>query len=461
MQTNQQLMEQKEKSPERKLKILLVNPPIRTWAKPNCFPTGIGLLHAFLEKLGYEVGILDVNGREDLRGDLTKTMEYIYDLPTYDVYGVGGLITTFSWVEDFLFSLPHYLAHKFNIVIGGALATTVPHLARIMFYRNNDALIRGDGELALVNYLQDLSMGTTQKSYEQVLTEDELNTLPYPRYMAWETFETYVNNPIGWLNVAKWEGGDKFRRSLGSMNIISARGCPYDCHFCASHYLTCGNLPRYRVRSVEEVCGEIAWLYDFHDIRYIHFNDELAFTASRIREFCDELELWELDSRVYWGGAFRIDKLTIDVLQQMWKNQCRHIGTGLESGSPEMLRRMNKKFNLETAALNIETAKEIGFDTQFTLIVGYPGETMQTLKETEDFLVENSLAPETVFFATAYPGTHLYNYAFEKKLITKKTELDYVRMLGEQGEAPLLNFTKALTNEDLETWAKHLKEVAK
>lgn len=444
-------------------RVLLINPPIRTWAKPNCFPSGLATVHAFAKIAGFNVDIWDINGDEALRGDMQAVERELRKMKPYDVYAIGGLITQIAWVEDFIWRLNQASSHYYGVVLGGALATTAPEICKNLFEINldtysaylHDALILGDGEVAFGRYLVDWRKGETKRIYSYVIDPccQEMESIPHPQYYEWATLETYIRNPIGWLNVEKWEGGERSREEMRSLNIITARGCPYNCHFCSSHYLTLGNPPYYRPYPLDYIMTEIEGLQEHFDIEYFHMNDELAFTPRRAMEFCQALKEMHLTD-IYWGGAVRLDKLAEANIHYMWWHGCRHLGTGIESGSPAMLKRMNKPMNLRRVLSNIRYAQKLDMDIQFTLLIGYPGETTATLKETYDFCESNGLTPEMVFFATAYPGTVLYELAKERKLITPENEWNYLRSLDEQGFAPVLNFTKLPTEE---LWAWHDK----
>ena len=131
--------------------------------------------------------------------------------------------------------------------------------------------------------------------------------------------------------------------------------------------------------------------------------------------------------------------MTEDLVVAMADAGCVLIGYGIESGSQKILDFVNKQVSVEQAkkALRL-TKKHLGWE-DCSFMIGYPGETKETIQETIDFCKELDLAPEVIFFLTPYPGTELYRMALEQGKI--KDEEEYILGLGEQGEKARVNFT--------------------
>jgi len=122
------------------------------------------------------------------------------------------------------------------------------------------------------------------------------------------------------------------------------------------------------------------------------------------------------------------------------------VGYGIESGSQKILDAMQKNVTVDQAKRAVRLTQKVFGDADCSFIIGYPGETEETIQETAAFCKELNLAPEVIFFATAYPGTPLYRYALEQGLI--RDEVEYISSLWEQGEQIAVNFTQ-WTDEDL------------
>lgn len=75
----------------KQMRIVLINPPIREWAKANCFPLGLGYIASVLLQEGHEVEILDINAYRCSKGKVEEKIREI----SYDLVGIGGIITTY------------------------------------------------------------------------------------------------------------------------------------------------------------------------------------------------------------------------------------------------------------------------------------------------------------------------------------------------------------------------------
>jgi radical SAM superfamily enzyme YgiQ (UPF0313 family) len=139
--------------------------------------------------------------------------------------------------------------------------------------------------------------------------------------------------------------------------------------------------------------------------------------------------------------------MTEDLVSTMAEAGCVLIGYGIESGSQRMLDFIKKKVTVEQAKQAIRLTKKYLGWADCSFMIGYPGETKETIQETVDFCKELDLAPEVIFFLTPYPGTELYELALAQGKI--KDEESYILGLSEQGEKVSVNFTD-FTNEELE-----------
>ncbi|MEW6188637.1 MAG: radical SAM protein, partial [Actinomycetota bacterium] len=321
--------------------VLLINPIVREWAEPNCVPSGIMYLSSVLREKGHQVDILDWNGHRYAQSELKEIVKA--NAGAYDLVGVGGIVTTYKPTKWVTSTIKKYHPHV-PVIVGGPLATSVPEI----LFRDMeiDIVCIGEGELTILDLMDNLGdlskvKGLAYRDGDEIRMNPprelirDLDSIPFPDYENLDTLEIYLKNPIGYLNRRKWVDG-KPVGEIKSVNIVSARGCPFSCNFCYSKYL--GSV--YRVRSVKNVVDEMEYVIEKFGCGYIHFTDELSFTKQRIHEFCDELKRRGI--KVIWGGAFRIDALDRESMERIREAGCRHIGCGIESFSPKILRAMNK-----------------------------------------------------------------------------------------------------------------------
>ncbi len=412
--------------------ILLINSVIRAFAPPNNPPLGLLYIAAVLEEAGHEVAICDLNALRWLHSDreywLRKYMRH------YDYIGLSGLIVTYQEqrrVLDFICQNLSGFGHPI-LISGGGLATSAPEFT----FANMpalDLLVLGEGEMTMLDIANgDLfADGTAYQDGRAVCHNDprplihDLDSLPFP---AWHLIDmemeaVYLKNPI-------WGGdaGNSSRigyKAKRSANMIVSRGCPYNCNFCASSIMGSA----YRMRSVDNVMAEIEALKARYAIDFVGFvDDNTTFNQKWLTQFCEAMIA--ADMGIKWGGSARVDALDPDILALMKRAGCEFLGFGFESASPEILANMNKKASPEKAATAIRQTREAGITANGTFIAGYPTETKDTLRETARFMKDNDCL-NSIFFATPYPGTVLYDEALPKILEKYETEDAYIKSLAD------------------------------
>ena len=426
----------------------MINPPIREWAKPNCFPSGLGYLSSVLLAAGYEVEVLDINGYRYSRQEVEARIE----ASDADVFGVGGLITVYGYIKWLTQVIKCYHPDK-RVIAGGSSASSIP---RTFLERTNaDIAVMGEGELTLPELMHALRDGANLKGVPGIWYKDEngeitanpsrhpikdLDTIPFP---AWDLFpmDIYLSNPVGAPNISKWNDGRSTNDTPVTMNVLPSRGCPYQCIYCYHDFMGA----KYRHRSARNILDEIVYLVDRYGVDYIHFtDDDFVIDPKHVMQFCDLLI--ESGLNIQWGSTGRANLMTEKLLAKMAEAGCVWIAYGIESGSQKMLNVIKKQVTIDQARKAIELARKYISQVDCSFMVGTPGETRETIMETVEFCKELDLAPEVIFFSTPYPGTELYDIARQRGII--EDEEAFVLSLWEQGEKISVNFSE-LPDEEL------------
>ncbi|MBN1832767.1 MAG: B12-binding domain-containing radical SAM protein [Deltaproteobacteria bacterium] len=424
------------------MKVLLINSPIRIDANPNCIPYGLATIAAVLRAQGFDVEIYDVNALRPLKEDISKSLKDM----TWDLVGLSGLITTYKF-QKWLIPELKAINSEAPVVSGGGLATSNSEL---LFNQTDvDITVIGEGEQTMLELCRAFKATGDLKEIPGIwfrqngnIVKNEvreniqnLNRMPFP---AWDLLpmQIYLANPI-WGDVANNSSGFRHDvRVTRSMNIISSRGCPFSCRFCY-HLFGRSN---YRFRSPQNVVDEIEILADRYEVDFVGFvDDNMMASERRLLEFCDLLE--DRRFHITWGCHGRVTSAKAEVLERMAKIGCVWIGYGIESGSQKILDAMNKKATVAQAKEAVINTRRAGIYPNTTFIFGYPGETLETIQETIDFKREMGLECGS-FFATPYPGTHLY----EQALAQIQNEESFIQRLGNANE-----FSINLTEFDDET----------
>ena len=431
------------------MKIMLINPPIREWAKPNVLPLGLGYIASALRNSGHSVEVMDINAYRWSRDEVEKKIK----TADFNVVGIGAIVTVYRYVKWLIGILKRDRPDK-KIMIGGSVGTSIPRI--ILEKTEADIVCKGEGEITVVELVNALQSGIDLKTVDGIWFKGQdgriiinrgrspikdLDNIPLP---AWDLFpmEIYLKNPVGAPNRNKWIDGNNDDDVPLSMNLNGTRGCPYKCIYCYHDFMGSG----YRHRSPKNIINEMRILYDQYGVRYFHFiDDEFCLKKSFMFDFCKELK-GEFNKNVSWGCAGRVNLMTEDLVAAMADSGCVLIGYGIESGSQKMLDIMKKGVTVQQAKDAIQLTKKYLGWADCSFMVGTPGENRKTIQETIEFCREVDLAPEVIFFTTPYPGTELYELALRQGKIGDEEE--YILNLGEQGEKIRVNFSE-LSDEEL------------
>lgn len=396
------------------MKILLIYPAFRTQSRSIYFPFGLAYVAAVLAKAGHTLQVLDLEGEGLTLGQAAERISHA----EFDLVGLGGMVTRYAQVKE-LVPLLRRRNSQAMIVAGNSGASTVPHL----YLRNAgvDVCVIGEGEQTMLELAQRLEQGKdwhdiaglawlegqeVRFSPSRLLLAD-LDELPYP---AWDLFpiERYVTSP-------------DHRQPHRTLDVVASRGCPFTCRFCYSIY---GH--KIRRRQPQKLLEEIDEITARYNLRHFGFVDDL-FTSDKkfVAEFCD-LKLAQ-DNHTIWSCLGRVDTLNREILQKMHDAGCRHIALGIESGSQHMLDAMKKNATVEENRQAVELCHAVGIKPHPSFIVGTPGETTETVRESVMFCKKLGLTT-TFHIMTPYPGSYFYIQALEQGLI--KDEDAFVSSLG-------------------------------
>lgn len=205
--------------------------------------------------------------------------------------------------------------------------------------------------------------------------------------------------------------------------IVTSRGCPAGCTFCIKHVSYQYSV---RLRSPEKIIEEL-WRLKSLGIHNIHMYADL-FTVNRdqVVELC-ELMIAE-DIQIKWTCNSRVDYVDEEMLQLMGEAGCWLISWGIESGNAQILKHVRKGANPDIAERALRWAKQAGIKNWGYFIIGLPGETEETIRETIDFAKKLPLDIALFHVAAPYPGTPFFFEVVENKWFRPGTRWEQVDM---------------------------------
>lgn len=375
------------------MRVLLVNPP-HPWGEGAPVTVSLPYLAAVLEKEGIETRILDLLVS---RYSLERLKEEVKD-SSPDIVGATSVTMTYPSASNVLKNVKK-IEPEITTVIGG------PHVTFMAEETLKEApwidfVVIGEGEYTLLELAKAVDEGDGFGSVKGIGYRDdgEVNfTSPRP------PIENLDELPIparGLLPLSKY-------RALGvNCNVITSRGCPWRCIFCAGPRMF-GRKMRYR--DPELVVDEL------EKVRDLGFNINIAddtFTLNHdhVYAILDEISRRGLD--IQWTAFSRVDTLSQDLLERMKEEGCTSLFFGVESGNQEILDTTRKGITLDEVKKAVEMTEEAGIHVISSYILGLPGETPETLKQTLDFASELD-TEYTIHVLAPLPGTELYDESDE------------------------------------------------
>lgn len=412
------------------MKVLLVSPALRNMdvyqvrARGCMPPLNLMYMASVLERGGHQVMILDLYAEGLTDGQfLARAREFCPDLAGFAAY-------TASF--DMAAAGARLLKEHFpglKTVAGGIHASYLP--AQCLRGGDFDCAVVGEGEQTMLELADALTAGRDPagvpglvllrdgKAFatpQRPLIED-LDSLPPPAYHLVDLSNYY-------LGITRAVG------TAPAASVLTMRGCPYKCTFCSHHY---GYGGRLRKRSPGLVVAEMRKLYDEYGVREFQFEDP-SFTCDpgHVKEICRRIT--ESGMEISWNCNVRANTASEELFAAMEAAGCRRALLGVESGSQELLDRMKKGITLEGVRNTMALAKKHRMRVNAAFILGTPGETAETARQTYEFALE--LEPDYVMFSVYIPspGGELFDgLAAEGRLdLDKVYGADYITVYSER-----------------------------
>jgi len=396
------------------MKVVLIDPAI-PWprgSKPRWAPLGLAYLAAVLRDEGHQVHLQNRLALQSRRGSSLEeldqaTIELLRKVEP-DLVGITGATASFPDIR-FVARLARETVPSATVVLGGAHATVAPRetMERVP---EADCLMVGEGERRLAELAAGRPVaelpGMLWRSADGAIGENpwqppewELDSLPLPARDLLQ-MEWYATRDHRGLRSAP----------ARCLTMLSSRGCPYRCAFCAE--------PAYTVRgtrfhSADHVVAEAETVLAQYPCDCLVFLDEM-FTSDRDRVLA-LTETWQqrgLHRKVAFTIQARSDALDGEVLAALRSAGCIQIEIGVESGSDRMLELMRKGVTVEQNRRAVAAARAAGICVQVNIIVGAPGETETDFRASMALVDE--LEPEALSMVPFLP---LPGTAFVQQLI--------------------------------------------
>ena len=393
------------------MEFVLINPGFNQNLQ---FPLGLGYLASYAREYGkHSPFVIDENSGQKIPDFAKKRPELI------------GLTSTTPNFPEALKAVreARKVFGNLPVVLGGIHATSLP---KLVLEQNPeiDVLVVGEGEktfLELLNLFEkkkkflpeDLEKirGIAFRNGKQVVITPQvdfirnLDELPFPARGLFPMKEFYVKPRAVIRGLLK-----------KTTQIMSSRGCPYDCKFCASKMMW---KQQFRFFSPEYVVREIEHLVSEYGITALYFvDDTLVANKERLKKICNALIKKGLNRKLSWSCQMRANLVDEEMLDIVKSAGCVQVEFGFESGCQKILSVIKDgNVTVEQNACAIALCKKHGLRVLGNFVLGNPDETEEDILETFEFIKKNRMDFVHPHLATPFPGSDYWQLAVQRGLI--------------------------------------------
>lgn len=367
---------------------------------------GILRIAAVLEQSGKDVDVLDLSGIENYldviddynRRHMTETFCITATTPQMpSAAEIANRIKQSQYGTKLILGGPHATLTYAAVKKGSTRAQRALYELKSIF----DVVVAGDGERSIFRALEkscERLIDADDPKTDLFLTNKDLNELPFPaRHLV--DLESYHYEIDG----------------ERATSLICQLGCPFGCGFCGGR--ASPMLRRVRTRTTESVVAELRYLYENYGYKgFMLYDDELNVNTQMISMMDAITDLQEeLGVSFKLRGFIKAQLFTEAQAKAMYCAGFRWILTGFESGSPRILRNIQKKASRDDNTRCVEIAKGTGLKVKALMSIGHPGESLETIAETKEWLLENRPEDFDVTIITPYPGSPYYDEAVQNE----------------------------------------------
>jgi len=395
--------------------IILVNPPAEIprecYDTPDYPAIGIAYVAGYLRQSGIDCSVID--GKLARRSVQETINELIERRP--QVLGLSAMthmiVTTHKIATAVKAACPDTI-----VVLGGFHGSFLPERT-LREFPNFDYIIVGEGEIAFTQFVHAVHAGQDPSDIPGVASRqgnqirvnerseipDDLDELGMP---AWELFPPAKMYPV-----------------------MSQRGCPFACNFCSRPYGRTN-----RRRSIPHVMAEIKRNVEQFGCTATDFYDE-TFTVNKehVAKLCEAIIAEDIHKKIRFWAYVHANTIDLPTVKLMKAANFNEVGFGVESGNPEIMRKMKKGVGPDDVLRAVRILRQAKLKFAAYFIIGHPNETVDTVRDT--IRLAAKVNPDSVAFGlmVPYPGTQVWEMATQGqggyKIISANWE-DFNKQIG-------------------------------
>jgi anaerobic magnesium-protoporphyrin IX monomethyl ester cyclase len=416
--------------------ILLDSPSWRLFRPSLHLHLGILYLAASLREAGHDVRVMDCHKVTSWDGEHLILHKELME--PCDILGISATTANVHWGAEM--ATPWPAMYK---VLGGSHVNHIiegPHerFKQPRYFHGFDYLMYGECERAFVALADAVDFGDDLKRCNlaglvwwdalgrhtmPAPVAPDVTALPTPAFDLWED-----GFSAGGLSSASVHGRTFDANNLMTASLYTARGCPYGCTFCADARTTL------REETIAQIETEVKALAKI-GVQAIRLQDD-TFTIrdARCRQIADVLDAYGMK----WRACTRVNLRDKSLFEYMESHGCTELAFGIEHGSARMLKAMNKGTTPEANEAGIKMAQDAGIIARAYLMVGFPGETEESIQELEDWVLR--VQPDAVILSVfqPFPGSDVWNHPERYGVELPENAFDKFWNLGGDGDPEMM-----------------------
>jgi len=399
-------------------------------------PLGLLYMGAVLKREGYKVNILD-STCEGYYNTISVKNNYIqYGLSDEDINkrinkfkpDVVGVSSMFSAQQENALhhcDLVKKIDKNIPVILGGIHPSLFPQES--ISHKSVDYIIIGEGEFRLLKLLDAIEEGKTSFKFDGVAFKndrgthiiyrstriEDLDSIPFPARELVD-FEKYIKIGVPYA---------PFPRRERTAQLLTSRGCPFNCNFCATVKYW-GRT--FRKRSVDNIMEEIDLLVNKYDVKEIQFvDDNMTIDRKRAMDLFKRMKDYDLS----WCTPHGLMMKTLDkeMIKVMAESGAYQLTVAIESGSRRVLKEIIHKPippKREVKSL-VNACHKNGIQVHGMFIVGFPGEKKEEMMQTLKYPFDVKFNSVSFFVANPTPGSELYKECKDKGYLVKGAKVDF------------------------------------
>ncbi|MFH1435670.1 MAG: radical SAM protein [Pseudomonadota bacterium] len=393
-------------------------------------PLGIMYVAACLKRdYGHDVRIFDmrVNGF-----DYARLEEEIRSFSP-DIVGISAL-TSETGSMDKIAACAKKVNHGTPVILGGPHATAYGDQS--ITSPDIDYGVVGEGEITAGRLIERLTAKRDVDDLKGLVFRRDGNVVNTGRAELVENLDDLPPPAYDLIPIGEYKKFYRFSRTGRGdyMCIFSSRACPYRCIYCHNIF---GK--KFRARSAESLVSEIRHLYDRYGIREFEILDDIFnFDRKRVLEFCDRVVESGMNITLAFPNGLRGDLLDEEQLRKLKQAGTIYIALAIETASVRMQKVIRKNINIEKVRRNIEIARSLRIHSHGFFMMSLPGETLEEMKMTVDFILSSKLHTFNLFMAMPFEGTEMGRMAREmgRDVVTDFSQDYYTRKFVNLTDVP-------------------------